>query len=352
MSRVVIETKLILRYPKYMKKVSLTGDRPSGPLHIGHLFGSLLSRKETEIENESYVMVADVQALTDHFDQPEKIRENIYEITADNLAVGLNPEKTTFFIQSKIPQIAELTVFFSNLVTVNTLKRNPTVKTEIAEKKDLFGQEGESLTYGFLGYPVSQAADITIVRAEVVPVGSDQLPMIEQTREIVEKFHRTYPIKGNTFPLPIAKLSDAPKIIGLDGSAKMSKSLNNAIYLKDTPEKTAEKIKTAKTDSGSSIKELTDPNPSPSIYNLVRIYALIHNQKIIDAYKELDGMKYSPFKEKLAKDLNNYLSPIRERREELKPDYIKEVLDAGSKKVLKKAEETMALVKKAMRIDY
>src|SRR3989344_1356921 len=234
-----------------MKKVLLTGDRPTGPLHIGHLFGSLLSRKELESEYETHIMVADVQALTDNFENPEKVRENVYEVTADNLAIGLNPEKTTFFIQSQIPQIAELTVFYSNLVTINTLKRNPTVKAEIAEKKDLFGEEGESLTYGFLGYPISQAADITIVRAHIVPVGSVQLPMIEQTREIIEKFHRTYPVDGNTFPLPTAKLSDAPRILGLDGSSKMSKSLNNAIYLKDTPEETVEKIKMATTDSES-----------------------------------------------------------------------------------------------------
>lgn len=334
------------------KNVYLTGDRPTGPLHIGHYFGSLVSRKELEDEYESYILVADVQALTDHFHQPEKIKENVYEVVADNLAVGLNPDKTTFFIQSRIPQIAELTVFFSNLVTVNTLKRNPTVKNEIAEKKDIFGRKGESLTYGFLGYPVSQAADITIVRADIVPVGEDQLPMIEQTREIIEKFHRFYPVSGNTFPLPEPKLSNAPKIIGLDGSAKMSKSLNNAIFLKDSPEDTTEKIKTAKTDSGSEIKELSDPSQSPSLWNLVRIYALIHSQDIKDAYKELNGIKYSPFKAKLAKDLNNFLAPIREKRKELKSDYIREVLDSGSKKVLKKAKETMSMVKKAMQIDY
>ncbi|OGN01973.1 MAG: tryptophan--tRNA ligase [Candidatus Yanofskybacteria bacterium RIFCSPHIGHO2_02_FULL_41_29] len=330
------------------KKVLLTGDRPTGPLHIGHLFGSLLSRKELESEYESYVMVADIQALTDNFEHPDKIRENVYEITADNLAIGLNPEKTTFFIQSQIPHIAELTVFYSNLVTINTLKRNPTVKAEVAQKTELFGKEGESLTYGFLGYPVSQAADITIVRASIVPVGEEQLPMIEQTREIVEKFHRVY--KCAIFPIPQGKLSKGSRIMGLDGNAKMSKSLNNAIYLKDSPEETIVKIKTAKTDSESTVG--FDPKKRPEISNLVLIFSLIYNIDPKEAVKELGKINYSAFKLKLAEDLNNYLAPIREKRKDLKPEYIREVLESGRKKVLIKAEETMSLVRKAMKIDY
>lgn len=331
-----------------MKKVSLTGDRPTGPLHIGHLFGSLLSRKELENDYESYVMVADIQALTDNFEHPEKVRENVYEVTADNLAVGLDPDKTTFFIQSRIPQIAELTVLYSNLVTVNTLKRNPTVKAEIADKKDLFGQEGESVTYGFLGYPVSQAADITFCRASVVPVGEDQLPMIEQTREIIDKFHRLY--NCDIFPRPEAKLSKAPRIIGLDGNAKMSKSLNNCIFLKDTPEETTKKIKTAKTDSESH--PAYNPEKRPEISNLILIYGLIHNSNPQNAAKDVANLNYTTFKSKLAEDLNKYLEPIRQKREELKKDYVKEVLESGHKKALAKAEETMALVRKAMRLDY
>lgn len=333
-----------------LKKVSLTGDRPTGPLHIGHLFGSLLNRKESENEYVSYVMVADVQALTDNFEHPEKIRENIYEVMADNLAIGLDPKKTTFYIQSQIPQIAELTVLFSNLVTINTLRRNPTVKSEIAEKKDMFGQEGEGVTYGFLGYPISQAADITIVRASIVPVGADQLPMIEQTREIVEKFNRIY--KASVFPLPEAKLSKSPRIIGLDGNAKMSKSLSNAIYLKDLPEVTAEKIKSAKTDSETTIA--FNPQGRPEISNLVLIYSLIHEIEPQEAVKDLGSINYTTFKSKLADDLNKYLEPIRERRAEAisKPKYIKDVLASGRKKALKKAEETMSLVRQAMKINY
>src|SRR3989338_2358986 len=254
-----------------MRKILLTGDRPTGPLHIGHLFGSLLSRRELQDQYESYIMIADVQALTDNFENPQKVHESVYEVAADNLAIGLDPEKVSFFIQSQIPQIAELTVFYSNLVTVNTLRRNPTVKAEIAQKQKLFGQDGESVTYGFLGYPVSQAADITFVRGEIVPVGEEQLPMIEQTREIVEKFHRIY--NCNIFPIPKAKLSQGSRILGLDENAKMSKSLGNAIYLKDSPEETIEKIKIAKTDSESSIDYA--PEKRPEVSNLVHLYTLM-----------------------------------------------------------------------------
>ena len=332
------------------KKVLLTGDRPTGPLHLGHYFGSLQNRVAMQSEFESYIMVADVQALTDNFEHPEKVRDSVLEVAMDNIAAGVDPKKATLFIQSQIPQIAELTVFFSNLVTVNTLKRNPTVKAEIADKRELFGQEGESVTYGFLGYPVSQAADITIVRADIVPVGEDQLPMLEQTREIVEKFHRIY--NCDIFPLPQAKLSEAPRIIGLDGSAKMSKSLNNAIYLKDSPEETLEKIKSAKTDSGSTVE--FNPEKKPEISNLLHIYALIHDRDPRQAAKDFAGMNYSAFKEKLARDLNDHLKPLRAKRAELeaKPHYIKEILDMGRRDVLDKAEETMKLVRAAMKINY
>ena len=298
---------------------------------------------------ETYIMVADVQALTDNFNQPERVRVNVLEVTMDNIAAGVDPKKSTLFIQSQIPQIAELTVFYSNLITVNTLKRNPTVKAEIAEKRELFGQDGESVTYGFLGYPVSQAADITIVRASIVPVGEDQLPMIETTREIVERFHRMY--QTEIFPLPQAKLSDSPRIIGMDG-AKMSKSLNNAIYLKDNPETTIEKIKSAKTDSGTTIE--FNPKERPEISNLVLIYSLIHNQNPKDVASELKHNTYSEFKLKLANDLNHHLAPLRAKRLELeaKPHYVKEILDMGRVKTIEKAEETMKLVREAMKINY
>ncbi len=330
------------------KKVLLTGDRPTGPLHLGHLFGSLLNRVKMQDEYESYILVADIQALTDNFENPEKVRDNVLEVAADNLAAGIDPQKSILYIQSQIPQIAELTVLFSNLVTINTLKRNPTVKAEIAEKKNLFGQEGESVTFGFLGYPISQAADITHVRANIVPVGEDQLPMIEQTREIIDKFHRIY--NCEIFPRPEAKLSQAPRIIGLDGNSKMSKSLGNAIYLKDSAQETIDKIKIAKTDSESSISY--EPEKRPEISNLVLLYSLVHNLDTKEAVKDLSKINYSAFKQKLAEDMNDYLKPIREKRAELKPAYIKDVLEEGRKKVLPKAEETMRLVREAMKLDY
>lgn len=332
------------------KKILLTGDRPTGPLHLGHYFGSLQNRVAMQNDFETYIMVADVQALTDNFNQPERVRENVLEVAMDNIAAGVDPKKSTLFIQSQIPQIAELTVFFSNLVTVNTLRRNPTVKAEIAEKRELFGQDGESVTFGFLGYPVSQAADITFIRADIVPTGEDQLPMLELTREIVERFHRIY--QCDIFPLPQAKLSQAPRILGLDGSSKMSKSLNNAVYLKDSPEETIEKIKAAKTDSGTTIE--FDPKKRPEISNLVLLYALIHNQNPKDAASELKHNTYSEFKLKLAGDLNRHLAPLREKRHELesKPHYVKEILDMGRVKTLEKAEETMKLVREAMKINY
>ena len=177
--------------PDKSKRI-LTGDRPTGRLHIGHYFGSLKSRVKLQDQFETFIEVADVQALTDNFNNPEKVRHNVYAITMDLLSIGIDPKKVHIFIQSKIPEIAELTVFYSNLVTVSRLFRNPTVKNEVAQKKELFGNNGESITYGFLGYPVSQAADITAFRGEVVPVGDDQLPLLEQCREIVRKFNSIY----------------------------------------------------------------------------------------------------------------------------------------------------------------
>ena len=194
-----------------MKKTILTGLRPTGNLHLGHYFGAGKTWCELQDDYDFYLEIADVQALTDNFNNPEKVRINVYEITKDLLAIGLDPNKVNFFIQSKIPEIAELTVFYSNLVTVSRLERNPTVKNEIAQKKDLFGNNGESITYGFLGYPVSQAADITAFEGEVVPVGEDQLPLIEQCREIVRKFNSIY---GYTLKEPEPVLSKSTRVKG------------------------------------------------------------------------------------------------------------------------------------------
>lgn len=216
-----------------MKKTILTGLRPTGNLHLGHLFGAGQNYVKLQDDYDFYLEIADVQALTDNFNNPEKVRKNVREITADLLAIGLDPTKVNFFIQSKIHEIAELTVYYSNLVTVARLQRNPTVKAEIAQKKELFGDNGESITYGFLGYPVSQAADITCFGGELIPVGDDQLPLIEQCREIVRKFNNIY---GNVLTEPEPYLSKTTRIKGLDGNEKMGKSLGNAVYLIDDEE--------------------------------------------------------------------------------------------------------------------
>jgi len=206
--------------------IILTGDRPTGPLHLGHYVGSLANRVSLQEKYKQYVMIADVQALTDNADNPAKIREAIYQVALDYLSVGIDPKKTTIFIQSMIPQIAELTIFYLNLVTVNRLRRNPTVKTEIAQKSF-----GESIPAGFFMYPVSQAADITILKASLVPVGEDQLPMIEQTNEIVRSFNNLY--GGHVLVEAQALVPKIARLPGTDGQAKMGKSLGNALYLSD-----------------------------------------------------------------------------------------------------------------------
>lgn len=218
-----------------MKKVILTGDRPTGKLHLGHYVGSLLNRIKLQDEYEQYVMIADIQALTDNFENPGKIVDNLYEVALDYLSIGIEPEKSTIFIQSHIPELAELTVYYLNLVTLGRLERNPTVKTEIQQK----GYDS-SIPAGFLCYPVSQAADITAFKAEAVPVGEDQIPMIEQTNEIVRRFNRIY----NTDCLKEAKpiLSKTSRLVGIDGQSKASKSLGNAIFLSDTPEEIKRKV--------------------------------------------------------------------------------------------------------------
>ena len=217
-----------------MKKTILTGIRPTGNLHIGHYFGAVKSWVNLQDEYNSYFEIADVQALTDNFDNPKKVRDNVYELAIDLLSVGIDPKKATIFVQSKIPEIAELTVYYSNLVTMARLYRNPTVKTEIAQKKALFGNEGESVTYGFVGYPVSQAADITAFMGEAVPVGEDQAPILEQDIEIVRTFNSIY---GDTLkePKQLTPENVCKRLPGIDGKNKMSKSLDNYIGIDEEP---------------------------------------------------------------------------------------------------------------------
>ena len=330
------------------KKRIVTGDRPTGRLHIGHYFGSLQNRVKMQDEYESYILVADVQALTDNFANPEKVRKNVREVVMDYLSVGIDPKKTTIYIQSMIPEVAELTVFYSNLVTIARLERNPTVKTEIAQKKDIFG---ESVTYGFLGYPVSQAADITAVEGVLVPVGEDQLPLIEQTREIVRKFNSIY---GEVLVEPEAVLSNAKRIKGLDGNEKMGKSLGNAIYLSDTPEEITRKVMSAVTDP-KRIKKDDLGNPDVCmVYYYHKLFSSKEEQEQICKECKEGKRGCVACKKQLANNIINYLAPVREKRAyyEARPELIDDILAKGTKKARETAKETMKKVKKAMKLDY
>ena len=332
------------------KKRIVTGDRPTGRLHIGHYFGSLKNRvimQETG-EYEPYILVADVQALTDNFNNPEKVRKNVREIVMDYLSVGINPDKTTIYIQSMIPEVAELTVFYSNLVTIARLERNPTVKTEIAQKRDIFG---ESVTYGFLGYPVSQAADITALEGTVIPVGEDQLPLIEQCREIVRKFNSIY---GDVLVEPEAILSKEKRIKGLDGNEKMGKSLGNAIYLSDSVEEVNKKVMSAVTDP-NRIKKDDLGNPDICMVSYYhKLFSTDEECKTVCEECRAGKRGCVACKKQLAKNINATLDPIREKRKyyEERPELVDEILIKGTEKARNTAKETMKKVKKAMKLDY
>ncbi len=332
------------------KKRIVTGDRPTGRLHIGHYFGSLKNRVKMQESGEydPYILVADVQALTDNFNNPEKVRKNVREVVMDYLSVGIDPEKTTIYIQSMIPETAELTVFYSNLVTIARLERNPTVKTEIAQKRELFG---ESVTYGFLGYPVSQAADITVMDGKYIPVGEDQLPLIEQCREIVRKFNSIY---GEVLTEPEAVLSKEKRIKGLDGNEKMGKSLGNAIYLSDSEEEVNKKVMSAVTDPGRIKKD--DPG-NPDICMVSYYHKLFSEEEACKTIcKECRAGERGcvACKKELAKMINATLEPMRERRKyyEEHPELVDEILRKGTEKARETAKETMRKVKKTMMLDY
>lgn len=329
------------------KKRILTGDRPTGKLHIGHYFGSLQNRVKLQNEYETFIEVADVQALTDNFANPEKVKNNVKEIVIDQLSVGIDPNKVTFFLQSMIPEIAELTVFYSNLVTIARLERNPTVKTEIAQKREIFG---ESVTYGFLGYPVSQAADITAFDASIIPVGEDQLPLIEQCREIVRKFNSIY---GETLKEPQAYLGKNKRIKGLDGNEKMGKSLGNAIFLSDTQEEITKKVMSAITDPSRIKKD--DPG-NPNICMVAYYHNLFSLDEIETICEECKKGKRGcvACKKQLIKNIVKQLAPIREKRDyyENRPKEVKEILMEGTNKAKIQASITMKKVKQAMKLDY
>ena len=328
------------------KKRILTGDRPTGKMHLGHFVGSLKNRVKLQDSYDQFVMIADVQALTDNFENPGKVRASIKEVLLDYLAVGIDPKKTTILIQSMIPEIAELTVFYLNLVTLERVLRNPTVKDEIKQKG--FGQ---NIPLGFAMYPVSQAADITVFNADLVPVGEDQLPMIEQTREIVRKFNSLY---SKVFVEPEALVGEVKRLPGTDGT-KMGKSVNNAIYLSDGEEELKKKVMNMYTDPDRI--HSTDPGKVEG--NPVFIYHDVFNpnksevEELKKMYKE-GKVGDVEVKEKLFVALNTFLKPIRERRSEFegKDAELEKILKEGTEKAREAAKETMQKVRHAMKIDY
>lgn len=345
-----------------MKNVILTGDRPSGKLHIGHYVGSL--KRRVELQNSGkfdkiYIMIADAQALTDNFDNPEKVRANITEVALDYLACGIDPAKSTVFVQSHVAELTELTFYYMNLVTLSRLQRNPTVKAEIKQKNFEM-----SLPMGFLTYPVSQAADITAFKATTVPVGEDQLPMIEQAREIVRSFNGLY---GETLVEPKAVLPESKSCLrlpGTDGMAKMSKSLGNCIYLSDCADEIKRKVMGMYTDP-NHIK-VTDPGDTEHNPTFIYLDAFAtdgHFAKYLPEYANLAEMKAHyergglgdmKVKRLLNEVMQETLAPIRARREELAKDIpaVWGMLKKGSMEAKEVAAQTLSEVKKAMKIDY
>ena len=362
-----------------MGKIILTGDRPTGRLHIGHYVGSL--RRRVELQNSGafekiFIMIADAQALTDNADDPEKVRQNIKEVALDYMSAGLDPAKSTLFIQSQVSELTELTFFYMNLVTVQRLQRNPTVKAEIQMRgfNDAEGADNKAGTpVGFFCYPISQAADITAFRATTVPVGEDQEPMIEQTREIVRKFNSVY---GDTLVEPEILLPDNSaclRLPGTDGKAKMSKSLGNCIYLSDPEDVVTSKVKGMYTDPLHL--QVSDPGhiEGNTVFTYLDAFCrgehfdkfgdCFHGKKASFDFNSLDEVKAQyqegglgdmMVKNFLAAVLNDTLRPIRERRAELEKDipYVYEVLRKGSQEAREVAAQTLADVKRAMRIDY
>lgn len=345
-----------------MGKVILTGDRPTGRLHIGHYVGSL--RERVALQNQGgfdkiFIMIADAQALTDNAENPQKVRDNIIEVALDYLACGIDPEKSTILIQSMIPELTELTFYYMNLVTVARVQRNPTVKTEIKMRNFEM-----NIPVGFFVYPISQAADITAFGATTVPVGEDQAPMLEQCREIVHKFNSVY---GKTLIEPNIMLpqnSACLRLPGLDGKAKMSKSLGNCIYLSDEPEEIKKKVMSMYTDPNHlRVEDPGDTENNPVFIYLDAFCKPEHFTEFWPEYQNLDELKAHYQRGglgdvKVKKFLNNViqseLAPIRERRKmwEQKTDEVYEILRQGSLKAKEVASQTLANVRKAMKINY
>lgn len=341
--------------------IILTGDRPTGKLHLGHYIGSLKNRVVLQNEgnyDEMYLMIADSQALTDNFDNPKKVRDNIINVALDYLSVGIDPKKVNIFIQSQIPALTELSFYYMNLVTVSRLQRNPTVKNEIKEKSF-----EKSIPVGFFCYPISQAADITAFKANIIPVGNDQLPMLEQTNEIVSSFNRIY---GETLVPCKAILNEnkiAQRLPGLDGNAKMSKSLNNGIYLSDPSDVIYKKVMSMYTDPNHIKVEDPGKVEGNMVFTYLDVFSSDEQISKYSEYKTLDEMKKAyekgglgdvKIKKVLYNVLEEILSPIREKRKyyEEHLDEVYSILKEGTNKANEKANKTLKEVKKAIMIDF
>ncbi len=324
-----------------MKRI-LTGDRTTGHLHLGHYVGSLTQRVALQDQYEEFILLADVQALTTHFNNPELINDSIYQVAIDNLAAGLDPEKVTFVQQSMIPSIAELTIFYSMIVTVNQLSHNPTIKTEAKN----YGYK--ELTYGFLGYPVSQTADITFCNADLVPVGEDQVPHIELSRKIVRKFNDLY---GTTITEPEYKLSAVSRLPGLDGNAKMGKSLGNAVYLSDGQDVLTAKIRNAVTDTNRiSVKIPGNPDVC-TVYTYHKAFNSEESENICSMCKNA-SIGCVACKKLLAEKMNQIFEPIRERRHyyEEHRDEVRDIIKSGTAKANEIGNKNIAEIKEKMHV--
>lgn len=329
-----------------MKKKILTGDRPTGKLHLGHYIGSLQNRIRLQHEYDQYIMIADVQALTDNFDNPHKITQNIIEVAKDYLSVGIDPTQTTILIQSQIPEIAELTIYYLNLVTLGRLERNPTVKCEIQQKG-----YNDAIPVGFFCYPISQAADITIFQAEFVPVGNDQVPMIEQTNEIVRRFNRIY--NKDVLKECKAILSNTPRLVGIDGKSKASKSLANAIFLSDSSQEIKQKVFQMYTDPNHI--RVSDPGCVEGNVVFAYLDAFHCNKEEVKSLKEdyrRGGLGDMVIKNILNDSLQLLLEPIRVARDRIDNNQVRELLLEGTQKARELAKETIEMVRTAIGIKY
>jgi len=334
------------------KQTLLTGDRPTGKLHLGHYVGSLKNRVDMQNSGlyNPYIMIADMQALTDNAKNPEKIQKNLREVALDYLSIGIDPAKSVIFIQSRIPELCEMTMYFLNLVTVSRLQRNPTIKEEIKQR----GFE-KNIPAGFLAYPISQASDILAFNTDIVPVGEDQLPVIEQTREIVQSFNSVY---GNTFKMPEAKvptLKMQRRLPGIDGDAKMSKSANNAIYLSDTPEEIKAKVMSMYTDPNHIHVEDKGQVDGNMVFTYLDVFGSDKAKiKEMKEHYKAGGLGDVTVKKYLIQVLEELLTPFRERRKyyEQHLDLVDNILIEGSNKAQAVASETLKRMRKAIGVEY